>query len=59
MPCFLQQVLDKGYKVILSSPWYLNYISYGESWKNYYKADPIASLPGSEPLKLKNMSSYE
>eukprot|EP01092_Planopodium_desertum_P010184 TRINITY_DN44832_c0_g1_i1.p1 TRINITY_DN44832_c0_g1~~TRINITY_DN44832_c0_g1_i1.p1 ORF type:complete len:179 (-),score=10.59 TRINITY_DN44832_c0_g1_i1:317-817(-) len=31
-----------GYRSILSSPWYLNYISYGEDWPTYYAVDPWA-----------------
>jgi len=41
----LQNVLDLGYKTILSAPWYINYIDYGEVWVNYYMADPVLSLP--------------
>lgn len=41
-------MLNQGYKAILSSPWYINYINYGESWRAYYLADPILSLPNSK-----------
>ena len=27
-------------RVLLSAPWYLNYISYGTDWHKYYKIDP-------------------
>ena len=27
-------------RVLLSSPWYLNYISYGIDWHKYYVVDP-------------------
>jgi len=36
----IKNVTSKGYEVILSSPWYLNYISYGADWPKYYKIDP-------------------
>jgi len=30
----------KNYAMILSGPWYLNFISYGQDWKNYYLVEP-------------------
>ena len=35
-----KNITAKGYKVILSSPFYLNYISYGIDWPNFYKVNP-------------------
>ncbi|GAB6027657.1 hypothetical protein CHUAL_001898 [Chamberlinius hualienensis] len=37
---YIVPIAQQGYKMILSSCWYLNYISYGPDWKNYYKCDP-------------------
>jgi hexosaminidase len=34
-------VTRKGFRAILSSPWYLNYIKYGSDWTAYYKVDPL------------------
>lgn len=49
-----QSALNEGYRSILSSPWYINYINYGESWRKYYECDPILSLRNitSEQEKL-------
>lgn len=36
----LSAVTLAGYRAILSNPWYLNYISYGKNWVNYYQVEP-------------------
>ena len=36
----LSEVTKTGYKTILSSCWYLNYIKYGANWIDYYSCDP-------------------
>lgn len=43
-------VTAAGFQVILSSPWYLDYISYGQDWRNYYKVDPL-NFSGSQEQK--------
>lgn len=37
----LKQVTGSGFPAILSAPWYLDLISYGQDWKNYYKVEPL------------------
>lgn len=41
----LQNVTRAGFTTILSAPWYLDYISYGQDWQHYYKVEPL-SFPG-------------
>lgn len=36
----LNEATHSGYRVLLSAPWYLNYISYGSDWTKYYSVDP-------------------
>jgi hexosaminidase len=36
----LSDVTAAGLKTIISTPWYLDYISYGSDWQNYYKVEP-------------------
>ena len=37
----MANVTKSGLRAILSSPWYLNYISYGADWSNYYMVEPL------------------
>uniref|UniRef100_A0A668AR61 Beta-hexosaminidase n=1 Tax=Myripristis murdjan TaxID=586833 RepID=A0A668AR61_9TELE len=46
----MQNVTEAGYTTILSSPWYLDYISYGQDWQKYYKVEPL-SFKGTEAQK--------
>lgn len=39
-----------GYNVILSSPWYLNYIKYGSDWYDHYRVEPT-DFEGSDEQK--------
>ncbi|XP_032426816.1 beta-hexosaminidase subunit beta isoform X1 [Xiphophorus hellerii] len=39
-----------GYKTLLSAPWYLNRIAYGQDWPGFYKADP-QDFQGTEEQK--------
>ncbi|KAL0965232.1 hypothetical protein UPYG_G00278520 [Umbra pygmaea] len=37
----LQAVTAAGFTTILSAPWYLDWISYGQDWQKYYLAEPL------------------
>lgn len=37
----MERVTARGFKVLLSSPWYLNHIAYGTDWNRLYQADPL------------------
>ncbi|XP_071384234.1 beta-hexosaminidase subunit beta isoform X2 [Centroberyx affinis] len=46
----MHNVTAAGYTTILSSPWYLDYISYGQDWKKYYEVDPL-NFKGTDAQK--------
>ncbi|ELV11059.1 Beta-hexosaminidase subunit beta [Tupaia chinensis] len=48
----LSKVTEAGFPVILSSPWYLDLISYGQDWKNYYGVEPLDFQGSDEQKKL-------
>ncbi|OBS76984.1 hypothetical protein A6R68_16558 [Neotoma lepida] len=37
----LKEVTSSGFPAILSAPWYLDIISYGQDWRGYYMVDPL------------------
>ncbi|XP_007175978.2 beta-hexosaminidase subunit beta isoform X2 [Balaenoptera acutorostrata] len=46
------KVTEAGFPVILSAPWYLDWISYGQDWKRYYAVDPLSFEGSQEQKKL-------
>jgi hexosaminidase len=56
---YTQKALNDGYKVIISSPWYINYIWYGEVWRSYYNIDPILDLPDITPEQAERVLGGE
>ena len=40
-PQEMAKVTKLGYRVLLATPWYLNYISFGSDWIKYYTVDPL------------------
>ena len=46
---YLDGVTKEGYQAILSSPWYINFVSYGyQEWYKYYNINPTANLTGKK-----------
>ncbi|XP_060769227.1 beta-hexosaminidase subunit beta isoform X2 [Neoarius graeffei] len=48
----LLNVTGAGFNTILSAPWYLDYISYGQDWQKYYKVEPLSFAGTAEQKKL-------
>lgn len=50
----MTEVAKKGFKSVLSAPYYLNLISYGADWKKYYAVEPtdFEGGPEAEPSML-------
>ncbi|XP_061657943.1 beta-hexosaminidase subunit beta isoform X2 [Syngnathoides biaculeatus] len=48
----MHNVTAAGFTAILSSPWYLDYISYAQDWLKYYKVEPLKFNGTEEQKKL-------
>ncbi|NXB23321.1 HEXB hexosaminidase, partial [Rhagologus leucostigma] len=48
----LSRVTGAGFTTVLSAPWYLDYISYGQDWKKYYSVEPLHFLGSEKQKKL-------
>lgn len=41
MKAELYKVTKAGFTTILAAPWYLDYIGYGQDWRQYYQVEPL------------------
>ncbi|XP_036741978.2 beta-hexosaminidase subunit beta isoform X1 [Manis pentadactyla] len=48
----LHDVTTAGFPVLLSAPWYLDWISYGQDWRKYYEVEPLDFDGSPEQKKL-------
>ncbi|XP_021569525.1 beta-hexosaminidase subunit beta [Carlito syrichta] len=48
----LRQVTASGFPAILAAPWYLDGITYGQDWKDYYQVEPLSFSGPEEQKKL-------
>jgi len=48
----LARVTKAGFLAVLSSPWYLNVISYGADWLQFYQAEPLNFTGSAEQKAL-------
>ncbi|MCI4394502.1 hypothetical protein PGIGA_G00169580 [Pangasianodon gigas] len=48
----MAQITAAGFHALLSTPWYLNRISYGQDWQGVYKADPQSFNGTAEQKQL-------
>ncbi|XP_069564829.1 beta-hexosaminidase subunit alpha isoform X1 [Brachyistius frenatus] len=46
----LSRITKAGMRVLLAAPWYINHISYGQDWRNYYTVQP-QNFTGTEEQK--------
>ncbi|XP_066233451.1 beta-hexosaminidase subunit beta [Saccopteryx leptura] len=46
----LSAITADGFPALLSAPWYLDYISYGQDWTGYYRVEPL-DFSGSQEQK--------
>ncbi|GAA6221384.1 beta-hexosaminidase subunit alpha-like [Lates japonicus] len=46
----LSRITKAGKRVLLAAPWYINHISYGQDWHNYYTVQP-QNFSGTEEQK--------
>ena len=46
----LAKVVKSGFRAIISSPWYLDIITFSMDWKRYYAVEPL-DIPASEEEK--------
>ena len=52
-------VQNQNVAVVISQPWYINYIAYGETWRKYYDFDISSFLSSTEKFVVDNFIGGE
>lgn len=55
----LQAMVEAGQKVIYSTCWYLDYISYGQDWQKYYNCEGLTTFEESGSRNASNVIGGE
>jgi len=51
-PLEMERVVKSGHITLLSAPWYLDWVTWGQDWIRYYQTEPLNFTATDEQKKL-------